>query len=147
MPTAHPGNWIGAVRIVQDIPLEEYRMSKDGRQWKHLAEQRQRLMWLLAGKADPDGSNIKIGIDRIMRTLGWSHGKVFEILSDLEEMGLLHTGGYSEYHGTRVRNIDPDWLALQRHLNVKWRNNWRLKKALLEVKFVRPKEGVHSSEK
>jgi hypothetical protein len=148
MTTAHgkpKENWIRAVRIIQDIPLENYRKKTDGRQWKHLAEQRQRLMWLLAGKADPDGTNIKISVEKIMEILGWSHGKVFEILDDLEEMGLIHNGGYSEYHGTRLRWIDSDWLKLQRHLSVVYRNNWKLKKALLKVNLWADEEGIHSS--
>lgn len=134
MSTVHDKS-IRAVRIVRDVPLEDYRNDSDGRQWKHQAKERQRLMMLLATYADPDGSNIKVSVDELASRLGCARRTIFNLLDDFEKMELIiNDNKLSSYHGTRIRAINPDWLKLQ--LKISEYKNWRVRKALVGAKWV-----------
>jgi hypothetical protein len=111
---------VRCVRDVRDLPLEAYRLPNDGRKWKSLCKERQRLAMLLATYADPDGTNIKVGTDKLAGRLGWAPNTLFDRLDDLTELGLhIKPGGYSEY-GTRLRLIDADWLEFARFIFGRW---------------------------
>jgi hypothetical protein len=85
--------------------------------------QRQRLATLLAGKANPDGTSIKVGVLWIMRKMGMARRIVFDYLADLEHLGMLVKGRLSKYRGTRVRSINPEFLKLATYIAVKWTDN------------------------
>ncbi len=112
------------VRAITDLSPNCYRLSTDGRKWKTLCDARQRLATWLALKADPDGTRIYPGIQKMMEVTKWSHGKTCYVLDDLREIGciisegkLVRRGQVAE-HGTSLRRFDPTPL-LNAHAAIK----------------------------
>lgn len=94
-------------RDLAKIPVERYRLPKDGRKWKSIARQRMALAEWLAGHGDGDGSRIFPSAETMTRHFGWSRRKTFYLLADLLELRLLEsTGHLTEEHGTRVRRMN-----------------------------------------
>src|SRR6267154_4989242 len=80
---------VKCLRDMCDFPPACYRISTDGRKWKQLCEDRRNLANWLAAKADPDGTNIYPGINKIMRVMDWSHGKTCYVLDSLQVIGCV----------------------------------------------------------
>jgi len=98
-------------RELAAIPIERYRMWKDGRKWKAVAGERMSLAEFLGNHADGDGSRVYPAISTMMRKFGWCHGKVCYLLDDLRELRLLEdTPNYSgpQFHRTRIRKMNLD---------------------------------------
>lgn len=93
-------------RDLRDIPLDRYRLPKDGRKWKAIARERMALAEWLGTHGDGDGSRIYPGVDSMIRHFGWSRRKTFYLLADLKELGLLSSAGLTSEHGTRKRRIN-----------------------------------------
>jgi hypothetical protein len=103
-------------RELAAIPIERYRMWKDGRKWKAVAGERMSLAEFLGNHADGDGSRIYPSLQSMMRKFRWSNGKVCYLLDDLRELRLLEdTPNYSgpQFHRTRIRKMNLDvFLAM-----------------------------------
>jgi hypothetical protein len=93
-------------RDLRDIPVDKYRLPKDGRKWKRVAGQRMSSAQWLATYADPDGSRIFVSEATTTRHFGWSRRTTFRLLADLRELGLLEGCGLTSEHGTRVRRMN-----------------------------------------
>ena len=87
------------------IPLEQFKMDKDGREWKHVAGQRRTMFIELSSFSNADGTNIFPKISTLMQRLGWSHGKVCYILDDLKEMGRVERTGRKGQRGPAIRKV------------------------------------------
>jgi hypothetical protein len=99
---------VKCVRDIRSIPPNAYRLPTDGRQWRHLCEQRQRLMWLLATYADGDGTRVWPGEKTLAVSLGLSRRAVTYRLADLKGLGFIENGGYHGESGPRIRTIMID---------------------------------------
>lgn len=105
-------NPLGVSRKLRDVPVDRYRLPHDGRKWKVLARDRQSLAAWLATFADADGSRIYPAVSTMQEHFGWSHGKTYARLGDLEQLGLLEsTQKLSGPHGTRVRKMNVEALV------------------------------------
>jgi hypothetical protein len=94
---------------LRNIPVELYRLPKDGSKWKAIAHDRQSIADWLATFGDGDGTRIFPSIHSMMRRFAWSHGKICYLLADLKELKLLEsTGKLSREHGTRIRRMTPN---------------------------------------
>lgn len=93
-------------RDLRNVPLEKYRLPKDGRKWKAIARDRMALAEWLATYGDADGSRIHPSVNSMIRHFGWSHGKNAYLLNDLEELDLLVAEGLTSEHGTRRRRMN-----------------------------------------
>jgi len=102
---------VKCVRDLRDIPPTAYRLPDDGRQQRHLCEQRQRLAWLLASYADGDGTRIRPSVQTLANRLGKSRRAVTYLLDDLEKLGLLENGKLAGFKGTRWRALNLTALA------------------------------------
>jgi len=115
------------------IPPEAYGMDGDGRKHKSLRKARRDLALQLAGYANPDGSNIKVSIDTLAFELDCVPCTVHNLLNDLVSLGcLVNESRLSEYRGTRVRHINPEWLASEK--NIAATSKAYLRKVSLESK-------------
>lgn len=94
-------------RDLRNVPLNRYRLPKDGRKWKTVARERMALAEWLATHGDADGSRIYPSEKSMSRHFGWSRRKTFYLLADLAELNLLVSDGrLTSEHGTRVRRIN-----------------------------------------
>lgn len=93
-------------RNLRDIPVDTYRLPRDGRKWRSRAQDRMVLAGWLATHGDADGSRIWPAVASIMRHFGWSRRKVFYLLADLKELQLMESGGLTREHGNRVRRMN-----------------------------------------
>jgi hypothetical protein len=93
-------------RKIATVPLEWYRLPKDGRKWKSTARQRMQLALWLAVHGDPDGSRIYPSVESMARCLSCSRRFVFYLLEDLEAIKLLYSEGLTSERGTRRRRMD-----------------------------------------
>jgi hypothetical protein len=66
-----------------------YRLPSDGRKRLKQCQGRRSLAIELAGYANPDGSNITVGVKELARVLGMAESTVRVYLKDLETLGLL----------------------------------------------------------
>ncbi len=82
-------NAVKCVRDMCDFPPECYRLASDGRKWKRLCGDRQKLATWLAIKADGDGTRIFPGIKRMMKAMGWSRRKTCYVLHALQVIGCV----------------------------------------------------------
>lgn len=97
---------VACVRDIRSYPWQSYVLPKDGRKARALAERRRMLAIQLATYADPDGTNIFPGANRLADDLGWSRRTLFERLKDLRELGLLcDKERLTSYHGTAIRSL------------------------------------------
>lgn len=94
---------------VCDIPLENFKMAKDGRKWKRAAGNRQTVLIHLAKHANADGTSARPSIAKLMAKTGFCHGKVCYIIDDLKVLGYIETvtKGFSRAgrRGAAVRKI------------------------------------------
>jgi helix-turn-helix protein len=97
---------VKCLRDIRGIPPKAYKLTTDGRQWRHLCEQRQRLMWLLATYADGDGTRIFPTAETLATSTGLSKRTIFTLLDDLKTCGFLETSGYHGERGARIRAIN-----------------------------------------
>ena len=102
-----------ALRLSRDlgnVPVENYRLAKDGRKWRAIARDRMSLAEWLAIHGDGDGSRIFPSVGSMTRHFGWSRSKTFYLLEDLKTLELLvrRTDGrkLTGEHGTRIRRMD-----------------------------------------
>ncbi len=89
----------------RDLPPEAYQITGDGRQAKHLWNERQRVADFLASFANPDGTSITVGIPRVMEKFGMSKKTVHRRLNDLKKLGMLVDGEKTSFQGTRERAL------------------------------------------
>ncbi len=97
---------VKCVRDIRDIPPHIYALEKDGRQGKHLQIERQRLTEKLATFANGDGTSITVGEARLCHALGWSRGKIYLRLLDLERLGFLVNHGLTGFKETMLRTLN-----------------------------------------
>jgi hypothetical protein len=90
-------------RDLSKMPVERYRLPKDGRKWKRVACERMALAGWLAVHGDGDGSRIFPSVKSMIRHFGWSRRKVFYLLDDLKALSLLEPSDH--YHGERGARI------------------------------------------
>ena len=102
-------------------------MPGDGRKWKQLCSNRSALANWLATFADADGTNIKVGVRRMEMHFGWSRRTVFNVLDDLQRLGMITSKGQglTAEHGTRVRKFDSKFLELETYIAVRYTANPR----------------------
>jgi hypothetical protein len=107
-------------RDLRNVPVERYRLEKDGRKWRVIARERMALAEWLGTHADYDGSRIFPSVKSMSRHFGWSRRKVFYLLEDLKTLGLLvrepdgRRGPLTGEHGTRIRRINlPAFLGAE----------------------------------
>jgi hypothetical protein len=93
-------------RDLREIPVDKYRLAKDGRKWKAIARERMALAEWLATHGNPDGSHIYPGVTRMLDHFGWSNGKLFYLLADLKELRLLESEGLLRERGPRIRRLN-----------------------------------------
>jgi len=103
---------VRCVRDVRDVPLNAFRMLHDKRKWRSRAKLRRELVTYLASFANPDGSRIQVGINRMMARLDVSRRTVFYLLRDLERLGFLENGQLSCKYRTRERMLIVGNIAL-----------------------------------
>jgi hypothetical protein len=117
-------------RDLREIPVERYRLPKDGRKWKAIARDRMSLAGWLATHGDGDGSRIYPSVRSMVLHFGWSRAKTFYLLDDLKKLHLLepaerdtprenratrhNRGPLTSEHGTRVRRMNlPAFLGAE----------------------------------
>jgi hypothetical protein len=97
-------------RDLGKVPVENYRLAKDGRKWRAIARDRMSLAEWLAIHGDGDGSRIFPSVGSMTRHFGWSRSKTFYLLDDLKTLGLLERDPDGQKltgeHGTRIRRMD-----------------------------------------
>jgi hypothetical protein len=96
-------------RELAKIPVEKYRMSKDGRKWAAVARNRMMLADFLGNFGDGDGTRIFPAVSTMAKKFGWSEAKTYYLLADLRELRLLeNTRHYSgpQHRRTRVRQMN-----------------------------------------
>jgi hypothetical protein len=108
-------NTVKCVRDMCDFPPACYRLASDGRKWRQLCEDRQKLATWLAIKADGDGTRIFPGIKKMMNAMGWSRRKTCYVLHALQVVGCVVRESEdgkklkTSEHGTARRkfNLEP----------------------------------------
>jgi hypothetical protein len=91
-----------------DFPPESFVLSKDGREWKKIAQSRKLLFVTIA----KHGETAWPGVKGLMKKTGFSRRTIFNLLDDLKELGCLPDAvddkGRARHglRGTRVRRID-----------------------------------------
>ena len=93
-------------RDLRNVPLDKYRLPKEGRKWKTIARQRMALAEWLATHGDADGSRIYPGEKSMTCHFGWSRATTFRLLKDLKKLHLLESKGLTSERGTRVRSMN-----------------------------------------
>jgi hypothetical protein len=96
-------------RELAEIPIHRYRMAKDTRKWKAVAQNRMALAEFLGNHGDGDGTRIFPAVSTMAKKFGWSESKTYYLLDDLRELRLLEdTPHYSapKFHRTRVRQLN-----------------------------------------
>jgi hypothetical protein len=91
---------------IRTVPVTAYRLPSDGRQWKHVCAQRQRLTKELALYANPDGSSIRVAVETLAQTLGLSRRAIMYRLDDLRTLGFITDGKLAGFKGTRWRTLN-----------------------------------------
>jgi hypothetical protein len=95
-----------ASSVLRDVPPERYRLPDDGRQWKHVCVQRQRLAFFLSTYADPDGTSVMPGVEsKMCPFMGLTRRAVQYLLDDLKALGFLVDCGKSRFQGTTDRKL------------------------------------------
>jgi hypothetical protein len=107
---AQKGDPVRAVRDLRAFPIDRYRLPDDARKWKHVATERRMLAMQLATHADPDGTSITIGVDRLVKDIGIAKRTLARRLDELKALGLLESDGLTKEHGTRLRNLNFEKL-------------------------------------
>jgi len=96
-------------RSLATIPIDRYRMAKDARKWKAVAQNRMALAEFLGNHGDGDGTRIFPAVATMAKKFGWSESKTYYLLDDLRKLRLLEdTPHYSapKFHRTRVRQLN-----------------------------------------
>jgi len=91
------------------LPVEKYRLPKDGRKWQAVARNRMMLADFLGTHGDGDGSRVFPSVATMAKKFGWSESKTYYLLADLKELRLLEsTPHYSapKHHRTRIRQMN-----------------------------------------
>src|ERR1700687_5405482 len=109
------GAAIGCAKRAENFDALCFRLNNDGRKWKHLCAIRCALFNRLALAANPDGTEIKLGIPRLQK-VGTCRSNVFNLLDDLAAIGCV----LSELHQDRDGNI-RERLAGEEYKNTKVR--------------------------
>lgn len=97
---------VKCVRDLREIPPTAYRLTTDGRKWMHKCRLRCDLAQWLATFANPDGTSITVGVERMTNRLCVSRRTVQRLLDDLETLGFLSNGKLTNFRGTRRRNLN-----------------------------------------
>lgn len=85
--------------------VDRYRLPSDGRKCLKQCRERRALAIELAGYANPDGSNITVGVKELARVLGMAESTVRVYLNDLNKLGLL-INEEQQRRGPRKRRIN-----------------------------------------
>lgn len=100
---------VHCVRDIREFPLEAYRLPKEGREWRHVARNRQSLANWLATYADGDGTRVYPSVKTMSEHFDWSRGTIFRLLADLRALRLLNDkSGLHGERGTAIRSLDVD---------------------------------------
>jgi hypothetical protein len=93
---------------VRDIPLERFRMERDGRKWKQAARSRSDLLLKLATYANPDGTfesedrmkNFSPSAAKLLRH--YTERTLYRLTNDLCQLGLLSWEREKKHYGRRT---------------------------------------------
>jgi len=90
---------------VRGIPLEKFRLARDGKKWRQPARHRSDLLFRLASYADPDGTLGKFSPS--MQTLSehFAERTLYRYLDDLRELKLLTWERAKHYHQRQYRIV------------------------------------------
>jgi hypothetical protein len=114
-----PSSSVKLSRDLRVIPVDKYRLPRDGRKWKGAALQRMQLAEWLSTYGDGDGSRIYPSVQTMCDHFGLSRATIFRLLADLKDLGLLedekNEKGKSRLAGecgTRMRRMnEPAFLG------------------------------------
>lgn len=98
----------GAMKCVLDIrgyPWQAYKLPTDGCKARAVCEQRRALALQLASYANPDGTSITTGRDRLLKETGWTLRTLARRLAELQALGILTRQGLTAEHGTARRRL------------------------------------------
>lgn len=96
---------------VRDLPLERFRLERDGRKWKQAARSRSDLLSRLATYANPDGTfesedrkkNFSPGAEKLLRH--YAERTLYRLTNDLGQLGLLSWERENKHYGRRTYRI------------------------------------------
>jgi hypothetical protein len=97
---------------VRDLPLERFRLQRDGQKWKQAARSRFDLLLKLSTYANPDGTFVsedgKKNFSPSARTLLRHYAKrsLYRLTNDLCRLGLLSWEREKNHYGRRTYRID-----------------------------------------
>jgi hypothetical protein len=103
-----------AIRCMVDvagIPPSRFALPDDGRQQKHLCQQRWRLAVILARRADADGTDTYQSLRTLSALTEIPHRTLCRLLEDLRQLGVVEDHGYHPKFGTRIRSLHPEKLS------------------------------------
>lgn len=96
---------------VREIPLERFRLERDGRKWKQSARSRSDLLSRLATYANPDGTfesedrkkNFSPSAAKLLRS--YVESTLYRLTNDLCQLGLLSWEREKKHYGRRTYRI------------------------------------------
>lgn len=86
-------------------PIESFKKSTDGREWKLAASNRKTLAVQLASFGDADGTSIRPSTYTLAEQTGFCRRKVCYLLDDLQELGFLQRTGRHGQRGAAIRKL------------------------------------------
>jgi hypothetical protein len=106
---------------LSEFSAECYRLSSDGRKWKAVAAEREKLAEFLGKYANPDGTSITIGTERMIQKMKpLTRATTFRRLGDLEVMGIMTRHGKTGENGTTVRHLHLEPLQRAKTALIEW---------------------------
>lgn len=96
---------------VTGIPPSRFALPDDGRQSKHLCQQRWRLTVILARRAQHDGSSTFQSVKTLVELTEIPKRTLHRLLDDLERLGVLQNGSYHPKLHTRIRSLHLEKLS------------------------------------
>jgi hypothetical protein len=98
-----PTKALRCAQALQKVSWRVFVKPEDGRQGRHLGQQRAALVNKLALSANPDGTNIKLSVFTMASALGCVRQTIYDLLADLTAMGFLVEKELVWVHGKQVR--------------------------------------------
>ncbi len=98
-----PTKALRCAQALQKVSWRVFVKPEDGRQGRHLGQQRAALINKLALSANPDGTNITLSVFTMASALGCVRQTVYDLLADLMAMGFLVEKELVWVHGKQVR--------------------------------------------
>jgi len=97
---------IRCLRDVVDLPPRAFALPGDGRQAKHLCDQRKHLAVVIARYANADGSGAYPAVGTLTKATGYHRATVFRLLANLRALGFLSDGKLAGFRGPRTRVLN-----------------------------------------